>query len=348
MIFNPLQKVEVVESNKKCRAGSTGYFICQDSIDDYNGWQVGVVFTRFGAKGKPRVEMMVFEMKMFEYDTFRKSDQNILNIVKEAEWIEPTNLAQVGYGRGRGGLIKTGGVRLKALEPETKDLLSVSNMDFLAYISALSLHVYRLKYSTAVSILMHAITPNSFKRFADNGYHFGEIDPELIGCYMLEGIRQGIKNKSESYMDNLLVYVGNPEVRVLLLERLLRPFCMMSSTISRRKEVTESRYHAMRARIDDIILYYRASRKRLKDVEKLIAEHRPWHRLISHRLEEQERKKIEEGRKRDRGKKQYKVRGARAVDAVEEVTTLNSDDRGYIGYYQNTYGTTDTSDTSSS
>lgn len=360
MIFNPLQKIEVVESNKKCRAGSTGYFICQDSVDGYNGWHTGVMFTRFGAKGKPRVEMVVFEMKMFEYDTFRKSDQNILNIVKEAEWIEPTNLSQAGHGRGRGDLIRTGGVRLKAVKPETKDLLSVSNMEFLAYISALSLYVYRLKYGVAASNLVNAISPLSFNRFADAGYHFDEAEPELIGCYILEGLRQEIKDESDSYMGSLLAYVNNPEVRMLLLEQLLKPFCMMNDTIRQRKEITESRYHTMKVRIDEIILYYRASRKRLKDVEKLIAEHRPWHRLISHRLAEQERRQIEESQKRDKGKnirRQYKDKGARfvAVEEVEEVeevtteevTTITVDGSGrrYTGYYGG-YGTTGTNNSS--
>ncbi len=210
-------------------------------------------------------------------------------------------------------------------------MLSVSDMEFLAYITALSLYVYRLKYGAAASTLMHAITPSGFKRFADFGYQFGEIDPEFIGCYILEGIRQGVKDKSDSYINSLLAYVSSPEVRVMLLERLLRPFSMMSNTIRQRKELTESKYRDMKVRIDEIILYYRSSRKRLKEVEKLVADHRPWHRLISYRLAEQERKRIQEdsnrlargSKKGDRNRplrRTYKLGGSPRADNVEEIT----------------------------
>jgi len=271
MILNPLQRVQVLESTKKCKAGSIGYFVAQDPINSYNGWDMCIIFTRFGKKGKLRVEPVTIRPRMIDYSTMKESDQYILEIAGTYEGIEPRR-----YPDRRGRLIgKLGDTKLEPVPSDTKDLLNVSIEEFTAYIVAMSMLMYKLQCGRRVSGLNKNPSIKS-RRFARSGFDLSTVSPSVLGHYILFGISYDSKGYKQSmfeekgitFAEALAAQTDTLGKKRDLLNRLRKLTAMYKTTLANYQVNLERAFQNNSARINEVIKHYRRSKKEVKNLKE--------------------------------------------------------------------------------
>jgi len=70
-IIRPTEKIRVIESKKQCKTGSIGYLAYQQPMDMYNIYRSLIVFTKFGNKGKNRIEMIGITTEMVDINSMK-------------------------------------------------------------------------------------------------------------------------------------------------------------------------------------------------------------------------------------------------------------------------------------
>jgi len=250
MILKPLQRIQVLASTKKCQAGSIGYFVSQDNIGNYNGWDMGVIFSRFGYKGKPRIDLVNIHPRMVEYDNMSERDQKIIRAVGA-----PKGLDTRPY-RGKNTL-HLGDTKLTTIPVESMDLLDLDDNEFTAYVVALSLFIYRHKYGVYVGALHRAL------RAVDEGrLDLTRTEPSSIG----HTIMKRIKNP-----DFAVAYAGQISTKTKkrnLLNRLRKDASMLKNELLRHKLSIESKFARNVDKIDTILRYYRTHADELHEKVK--------------------------------------------------------------------------------
>lgn len=271
MILKPLQRIEVIESKKKWKPGSVGYFICQDHTAGYNGWDMAIVFTRFGKKGKCRVETAVISTLMIEYDQLNKSDRRIMEIVKFADSIEP-RIHPADIGRANPKYSNTvGGTIINPIQIAYKDLLEIETWDFMAYITTLSLYINKLSFDKVV----HRVAlpaPVRLSEFVGSGSSINNLRPHDMGCYIIRGLDCDTKKKNKIFEGIFLSDFDNINNRRECLEKLLISLSACKDLDSLYKEFVKSRYEAFQKVFNKTLKHYRRKKRALDDVVKKEAE----------------------------------------------------------------------------
>lgn len=272
MLLRPLQRVRVLSSKKKYKPGSTGYFVSQSSLGNYNGWAAYVVFTRFGKKGKPRVEPALLNMRMVEYDTMKESDQKIMNIIGAYENIDPGQFSQYSAGR-RASSDELGSTVLETIPRDYKDLRDLSDNEFTAYIVAFSMLIHQFAYSKNAKTLMNRIVINK-NNFVSSGFDLVPIRAGSLGYYILAGIkydeakfRLHFELDSPRFSEAYKHQIDTPAKRYNILTKLHRAFAMEKAPFNSYMNRSNKVFENMVSRIHDTISYYRNNKKDLKDIE---------------------------------------------------------------------------------
>lgn len=269
MILKPLQRIQVLESTKKFKPGSLGYFVAQDNVNNYNGWDMCIVFTRFGKKGKARIELASMRSYMIDYATMKDSDRKIIDITKTRESIEPN---QYPDRRGRiSGVLNE--VKIELLPMESKNLLDLPNDEFTAYIVALSLFIHKITYNKRTYNLT-AIPGIRQRDFVESDFNLSIAEPGSIGYYILYGIQYDELTKKKQ-IPNRKNFQMLYDIQVLtqsrkrqLLDRLHRGLAMAKEPIKSYKAHTEAVFLSNSTRINNVLKYYRKHKEELKQVKE--------------------------------------------------------------------------------
>lgn len=270
MILNPLQRIRVIESRKKCKAGSLGYLSSQESVGNYNGWDMCVVFTRFGKKGKPRIEPLVIRPRMIEYDNMSEANQNIVKAAGVYEGLDPFL-----YPDRRGVVrYKLGDTKLEPVPMTVKDLLDLSDSEFTAYLIALSLFLYKITSHTRCNAVINAPLGHVSKRtFERGGFDINVSSPERLGHYILYGMKYDVINKRNgvlnkpSFAEMYAHQISTPAKKRRLLNKARKVLSMSKNGLASYRANMERGFYEMSERIDNILALYRGKKERLAELK---------------------------------------------------------------------------------
>ncbi len=270
MILRPAQKIEVVESNQQCKAGSIGYFICQDPISKYNAWQMVSVFTRYGKKGKKRISVSEFSTHMINNDQLKGSDRKIIDTVQFVEGLSPIIKSDSRKSRRRFGLTNTQRISssiIKPIDTEYKNLLDLNTWDFFGYFIALSIYLNRLhhnKLSYQLVSMPLLIGWNEFIEHKDVRL----VSPDYIGYYIIQGLEYDVRNKDKSFEDLYLNIFNDRAKRKECLDKIIMTMLMVKDRDAYYKSYISQAYGGMEDRINEILSFYRKNKNDLKYVQK--------------------------------------------------------------------------------
>jgi hypothetical protein len=286
-MINPSDRIKVIESNKKCKPGSVGYFVNLCPVHNYNGWQAAAVFTRLGKAGKPRIELVPFAMPIVDLSTLKKPDKDIINIIKYAEMIEPrTDPSDIGRKRRR-HTIETGGTKIKRIDHLSKNLLLLNPIEFLAYVAASSLFLHSVLHAKN-SLNLNRPYGVRIHRFVEEGFPIQNINPEVIGFYILEGWKYDQRNKSSVCSTFFTGYVAKMLTRMDICDKLSLSKAHMSQAIEKYRNGKIEFYALQQSeKISKMLKYYKKYKKELKEIEKAEAELPAWRMYRSPRLEKE-------------------------------------------------------------
>lgn len=262
MILKPLQRIQIIDSNKMCKAGSLGYFIAQESVGRYSAWNMSILFTRFGKAGKPRLYPLPVNTFMVDYGIYNKADRSIIDIVKFYDSIEPRSNIDKGI------------TLLKPIAMEHKNLLDLSDNEFTAYIIALSIFIRKLARPGSITSLHH-MPRLSFGKFVDSGFDFASVNSEHVGYYILYGLRLredekkiGIAgNRGELFVESYAERINNRAGRRELLSKLHMSLAMSKNAFMKYNKRVFGCFDATTSKINDILEYYRRNKKRLAAIK---------------------------------------------------------------------------------
>jgi hypothetical protein len=273
MILRPAQKIEVVESNRQCKAGSIGYFICQDSVvSGYNVWRMAAVFTRYGKKGKRRIGVLEFPIHMLSSDQLKESDKKIVDIVKFVEGLDPRSNFNKHKSRREKerGLLDQHGIdesKIIPIDIECKNLLDLDTWDFLGYLTALSIYLNRLCHNKLSSQLVSTPLLMRLCEFVEHK-DLRLMPPDYVGYYIIMGLEYDAQNKNKSFEDIYLNLFNNHAMRKECLDKIIMGLVMAKDRDTDYKTYILQVYKDMEATIAEILLFYRENKRELKFVQK--------------------------------------------------------------------------------
>ena len=269
MILRPTQKIEVVKSNRQCKAGSVGYFVCQDSILNYNAWQMVSVFTRYGKKGKRRISVLGFSTRMFTSDQLKESDREILDTVQVVEGLLPRPNPNKRRAH-RFEPIDTQEIGASTIIPtdiECKNLLDLDTWDFLGYFTALSLYLNRLRHG---KISHQLVSMPLLLGAADFIEHKDPrlMSPEYMGHCVIRGLEYDVENKNKSFEDSYLSLFNNQAIRKECLDKIIMSMVIVKDRDANYKSHAVRVYKDIEIHINDVLSYYRKKKNDLKSVQE--------------------------------------------------------------------------------
>ena len=269
MILRPTQKIEVVESNRQCKTGSIGYFVCQDSMLNYNAWQMVSIFTRYGKKGKRRISLLGFSTRMFTSDQLKESDRKILDTVQAVEGLLP-RLNSNKRRAHRFESIDTQEIGASTIIPtdiECKNLLDLDTWDFLGYFTALSLYLNRLRHgklSYQLASVPLLLGLNEFIEHKDPRL----MSPEYMGYYVIRGLEIDVETKSKLFETSYLSLFDNQAMRKECLDKIIMSMVIVKDRDAHYKSQVARVYKDIEIRINGVLSYYRKKKNDLKYVQK--------------------------------------------------------------------------------
>ncbi len=270
MILRPAQKIEVVESNQQCKAGSIGYFICQDSVSKYNAWQMVSVFTRYGKKGKRRMSVLEFSIHMIDNDQLKGSDRKIIDTVQFVEGLSPRIKSDGRKSRRRFRPINTqkiGESIIKPIDLGCKNLLDLETWDFLGYITALSIYLNRLQHNKLSYQLVSMPLLIGWSEFLEHK-DVRLISPDYMGYYIIQGLEYDVRNKDKSFEDLYLGIFNDCAERKECLDKIIMTMLMVKDRDVDYKSHVSQTYSNVEDRINEVLSFYRRKKNDLKYVQK--------------------------------------------------------------------------------
>jgi len=276
MILRPAQKIEVVQSNRQCKASSIGYFVCQDDIARYNAWQMVSVFTRHGKKGKRRINMLEFSIPMFDHDQFKGSDKKILDTVQFVEGLLPRPGASTRKSSRELGLSDPNGVGESIIKPINmgcKNLLDLDTWDFLGYLTALSLYLNRLHYNKLSYQLISMPLLRKLGEFVEHK-DIRRINPEFMGYYVIYGLDVDVQNKYKLFENSYLGLFDNQVIRKECIDKIIMAILTMKDRDADHKNYVLQVYSNVETVINEVLTYYRKNKNDLKSVQKAEEEYK--------------------------------------------------------------------------
>lgn len=254
MILNPLQRIEVIKGARRVRTHSVGYFVAQNSAHPYNRWYICTVFTRIGKAGKPRVEPISALTRMIEYDTMDESDYNIIRDVAVREGLDSDRtLGDPNY------------IKVRPIPPISKDIVEISNNEFMAYIVALSMLIHKLVDGTSIlNMTSYYLVGRHRTDFYRSRFNLSRPNPDELGYYILSGIqhdkiaaKRGRDGEGIKFSEAFAVQTDTIEKRRAILNRLRQSLCMTRNYMRDYEVKMEGDMSDIRTRINNVLRYYR-------------------------------------------------------------------------------------------
>jgi len=140
-IIRPTEKIEVIESKKQCKAGSTGYLAYQQPLDIYNMCKSLIVFTKFGDKGKNRIEVMNTVTEMVDIASMK--------LTTKARETLKERITGSSIMPKHPDKYYTINLSMKKTPMLSKNIINLDIWDFFGYICSLSLFVKYLSTNNA-------------------------------------------------------------------------------------------------------------------------------------------------------------------------------------------------------
>jgi hypothetical protein len=286
MIIKPLQKIQVLNSTKRYKAGSLGYFVFQSISKNCNRWNMYVVFTRFGKKGKPRIEPIVINTRIIDYNILENSDREIIDIVKLYEKLEP-----IKHSKASGDIEELEATEIEISPIDSKDVLNFSDNEFTAYLIALSILVFKTSRNFSMrKVSTFLLSSANKKRFIQNKFDLATVDPALMGYYIPYGIRYDSGNIH--YLENIDIettfeksYNSQIDTKLkkqTLLNRLHRSFAMARKQLIDYHAQTEQSLASSSNHISEVLNYYRSHSEELLNIKNRMGAKR---KLSTYKLE---------------------------------------------------------------
>ena len=254
-----------MDSKKKCKAGSLGYFVSQSYAGRYNIWDMCAVFTRFGKKGKPRTELVSIRTPIINYANMKQSDKNIIDIVRFYDGLEPRP--------------DNSGVDDTTIAPtaiEAKDILELSDNEFTAYIMALSLFLYSVTHNVPANRLSYMAPIGRGKMFIDSQFDLELVIPEKLAYHIMFGLQvdtqlnkyRGVRT---TFATRYASQINTKRKKENILNKLQLSLAMAQVGIKKYNARINEAFAHVSALVDNTLKHYQHHKKELgiiKDVEK--------------------------------------------------------------------------------
>ncbi len=270
MLIQPLHKIQVLKSRKKHKPGSIGYVITQNQCLSYNAWETAVLFTQFGKKGKPRLEIVKVVSDIVDYDALTKAALDILDVVGKLEGITPSASPYVR----RDWLGTDNRTKIEPIPMGHKNLLDIPKAEFIAYIIAHSILLYKLEGAKNVNSVV--IGPLLTNRVIDVS-----VDDQprgMLGYSILGGLVRDQINKTKDYQSALNAYFSDQDNQTRCIENLRRHLATLQGAYKHYMRDNILRAEGMDHRISKVISYYEYEKhaKELKDIKDNDTAKNPW------------------------------------------------------------------------
>lgn len=257
MVLKPLQRIQVIDSKKKCKAGSLGYFVSQSYAGRYNIWDMCAVFTRFGKKGKPRTELVSIKTPIINYANMKQSDKDIIDIVRFYDGLEP-----------RPNNNSVDGTIIAPIAIEAKDILELSDNEFTAYIMALSLFLYSVTHNMSANRLSYVAPIGRGQLFIDSQYDLGLATPEKLAYYIMFGLRidtqlnkhRGVRT---TFATSYAFQIDTKRKKENILNRLQLSLAMAQVGIKKYNARINEAFTHVSALVDSTLKHYQCHKKEL-------------------------------------------------------------------------------------
>ena len=135
-IIRPTERIEVIESKKQCKTGSTGYLAYQQPLDIYNICRSLIVFTKFGNKGKNRIEVIPLTTELVDINTMKLTTKAMATLKESI----PISGIMPKYP----DKYYTINSSIKKVPMLSKSIIDLDIWDFFGYICSLSLFIKSL------------------------------------------------------------------------------------------------------------------------------------------------------------------------------------------------------------
>lgn len=278
MLIRPLHKIQVLESKKRYKSDSTGYFISQKQVGTYNTWEAVILFTRFGKSGKPRLELTKVMFDMVDRNTISKSGLDILSVVGGPEGIVSPFDSDI--------------TKIEPIMTDHKDLLDAPLDEFVAYIIAHSILLYKLECAIRAGpeiIITGPITSNA-------GINVPLVDQasNVVGHRILKGLARDVTKKTTDYRAVVIDYFSNTDNRIRCIESMRYHFAEAQNVYKRHMMDIMIRLENMDRKINNIVSYYEKHTEELKNL-KANWSRNPWavNNTVYVRIEDRGKKKDE-------------------------------------------------------
>lgn len=238
-IIDPAGKIEVIESTKQCKPGSIGYLTFQTPVEPYNIWNTHIIFTKFGKKGKDRIEVAELDTEMVDID-------KMTEISAEGRELVKTAAAKVGFLPRSANYIM--GAKIERALMGSKNVINLELYDFLGYISSLSMFT---------NYIMHGYQRYNREFYARrdlNRIPISDIEPEMLGHYIC-WVVGGKKNEGTVIREVYLDYFRNSHNRTNWMHKLYRSLSLLQRGVHRYSEIVKAAHSNMQRRITEAAAY---------------------------------------------------------------------------------------------
>lgn len=229
-VISPGDKIEVIESVKQYKPHSVGYLAFQTFINPFNLWSTWIVFTRFGSRGRDRIEPIEIRIEMVDMDKITEIGAQDKELV-EVMAINLDLLPQSPELRSN--------AEIKRVPMESKNVANLELWDFLGYISSLSMFISFLAYG-------HEEHRRRLTRRDWDTIAISDIDPKMLGYHICHAVRQ---NNGVPIREMYLDYFRNPHNRIGWMYKLYREMSSLRQRVHNYSENKKTAYLNTRQRI---------------------------------------------------------------------------------------------------
>jgi len=262
MIFQPLQKIRVVESTKKCKPGSLGYAVFQEQIGSYNMWSLDILFTRFGKKGKPRLELMKLSQHIVDIYSMDKAVVDILEAVKVDEGLYPRYTSR-SYAALALDMIDT---KIDQCPIGVKDIMDLPTHEFISYIVAHSLLLHRFIHGSS-TVAVTLTTGGVLETASD--IPIRDYPNKYLGYYILAGLKKDTRNKTKKYATRIDDYFSDFNSRMECIVKMRKNLSMIQNAYTEYLVGLTLTAETEKDRIKELMKYYSIRPKELANILKL-------------------------------------------------------------------------------
>lgn len=224
MLIQPLQKIEVIDSGKQCKAGSIGYLAYARGISGYNLVEQDIVFTKFGKSGKPRTSLVKLRTPFIDIESLNFHEDNRKSIEKIfQDYLMP----HYGNENERDRKMRSIDSHTKAIPIEVKNLIEFGIWEFMAYISALSIFIEMMEQRSAG--LGHG---RVIRRTDISNTPVAETPLLLVGYYIAESFRNP-DGRLDQKFDEYVTYFSSTRNRKAWAEKLRKKLSLNRQAVVR-------------------------------------------------------------------------------------------------------------------